>query len=539
MMEQEIQTQSESSKRAGLLDDQHRSAGGKIKRNAIFNVLRVVIAAPIPLLLTPYIIHHVGARSFGIWAVLYAIANLTSLADFGLVGTLSKHVAEYWADRDFVRLNKLISTGVVLFGTIAILVSIAFALLQKPVFFVLFRNADAYGPQLVHSYYLLVPVVAFNILSFPLSSIATGLQRMDITSFLSSVNLGSAAILSFLFLHAGYGLTGLVAATLGGSIIAFTANLLIVPRLVPTLKVSLCNATIGEAKQLLAFSSQVYVVQMAVAIQNNVEKFLLSRMTGAFYAGWYEVASDISVKVRSVPGLMLTPLLSAASDLHAHKDEARLAKLYQRAHKYLAMIGIPIVAWTIAMAPVFVLLWLGPTFSSVVLPIRVLVPVQFLNLATGPGALILFGKGYVRPATLTASVGLAVNLVASGLLIWRFGFAGAFVGTTLAIMFSSVWYFILFHRYTKYPFWSIVQGAYFKPILCSTLLAASISFLCPPAAKWSSLVLCTAIFGVLYLAALILTRFFDRFDLDQIPGRIRASALRKSLLTSNKPAGSA
>jgi hypothetical protein len=99
-------------------------------------------------------------------------------------------------------------------------------------------------------------------------------------------------------------------------------------------------------------------------------------------------------------------------------------------------------------------------------------------------------------------------------------------------MFSSVWYFILFHRYTKYPFWSIVQRAYFKPILCSTLLAASISLLCPPAARWSSLVLCTAIFGVLYLAALILTRFFDRFDLDQIPGRIRASALRKALLGS-------
>ena len=532
MTEEQIQTRTESGKRQGLLDDRHRLAGDKIKRNAVFNVLRVVIAAPIPLLLTPYIIHHIGARSFGIWAVLYAIANLTSLADFGLVGTLSKHVAEYWANRDIVRLNMLISTGMVLFGTIAFLACIAFALLQRPIFFILFRNTQTLGPQLIHSYYLLVPVVAFNILSFPLFSIAAGLQRMDITSLLSSINLGTSAILSFLFLHAGYGLTGLMAATLAGSMIAFTANLLLVPRLVPALKINLRNSSFGEANRLFRFSSQVYVVQMAVAIQNNIEKFLLSRMTGALFAGWYEVASDVSVKVRSVPGLMLTPLLSAASDLHAHKDEARLAKLYQRAHKYLAMIGIPIVAWTIAVAPAFVLLWLGPMFSSVVLPIRVLVPVQFLNLATGPGALILFGKGYVRPATLTASVGLVFNLVASSLLIWRFGFAGAFIGTTVAIMFSSVWYFILFHRYTKYPFWNIIQSAYFKPILCSTLLAASISVLCPPAARWSSLVLGTAIFGVLYLAALILTRFFDRFDVEQMPGYIRFSALGRVVLGS-------
>ena len=189
-MEEGIQTQPKSSKRPGLFDDEHLSAGGKIKRNAFFNVLRIVVAAPILLLLTPYIIHRIGARLFGIWAVLYAIANLTSLADFGLVGTLSKHVAEYWANRDYVRLNRLISTGTVLFGAIAILASTALALLQKPVFFALFSNAPAYGPQLVHAYYLLVPVVAFNILSFPFASLATGLQRMDITSVLSSANLG-------------------------------------------------------------------------------------------------------------------------------------------------------------------------------------------------------------------------------------------------------------------------------------------------------------------------------------------------------------
>lgn len=532
MTGQAIQTRTESSKKPGLLDDQHRLAGDKIKRNAVFNVLRIVIYAPIPLLLTPYIIHHIGAHSFGIWAVLYAMANLTSLADFGLVGTLSKHVAEYWAKRDFVRLNKLISTGFVLFGSIAFLASITLTLLQKPIFALVFRQAHTIGPQLIYSYYLLIPIVAVNILNFPLSSIATGLQRMDITSLLSSANIGSAAILSFIFLHAGYGMTGLMAATLTGSIIAFTANLLLVPRLLPMLKINLRNSSIEETRSLLAFSSQLYVVQMAVAISNNVEKFLLSRMAGALYAGWYELASDFSVKVRSVPGLLLTPLLSAASDLHAHTDEARLAKLYQRAHKYLAMIGVPIVVWTLAVSPVFVFLWLGSAFSPIVLPIRVLVPVQFLNLATGPGTLILLGKGYARPATLTSSVGLVVNLVASGLLIWRFGFAGAFIGTTIAMTFSSVWGFILFHEYTRYPFWSTIQEAYVKPILCSTILAASISLLCPPGAKWFSLVFRTAIFGVFYLMALVLSRFFDRFDVDQIPGYLRYSALGKILLGS-------
>jgi O-antigen/teichoic acid export membrane protein len=138
----------------------------------------------------------------------------------------------------------------------------------------------------------------------------------------------------------------------------------------------------------------------------------------------------------------------------------------------------------------------------------------------------------VRPATLTSGAGLVINLVASGLLIWRFGFAGAFIGIAISNTFSSVWYFILFHRYTKYAFWSVVQTAYFKPILCSTLLATLMSLWWPSEVKWSSLVLRTAVFGLLYLATLILTRFFDHFDLEQIPSRIRVSALGKAMLGS-------
>src|SRR5512135_298806 len=85
-----------------------RSLGAKIIRNVLFGGLRYVLVLPIPFVMTPLILHKVGVAGYGTWAVFLAINGLTSLADLGLVGTLSKFVAEYYARRDFNALSKLV-----------------------------------------------------------------------------------------------------------------------------------------------------------------------------------------------------------------------------------------------------------------------------------------------------------------------------------------------------------------------------------------------------------------------------------------------
>src|ERR1700689_2196428 len=92
-----------------------RSLGLKIMRNVVFGGLRYVLMIPIPFFMTPLILHRIGVPGYGTWAVFLAINGLTSLADLGLVGTLSKFVAEYSARQDFIALNRLLNSGLALF----------------------------------------------------------------------------------------------------------------------------------------------------------------------------------------------------------------------------------------------------------------------------------------------------------------------------------------------------------------------------------------------------------------------------------------
>src|SRR5690348_5783628 len=80
---------------------QQRPIGTKIVHNVAFGFLRVAITAPVPFLLTPFLLRHLGTQGFGAWAVLLSINSLTSLADVGIMGTLTKHVSQYHTRQDY------------------------------------------------------------------------------------------------------------------------------------------------------------------------------------------------------------------------------------------------------------------------------------------------------------------------------------------------------------------------------------------------------------------------------------------------------
>src|SRR5208282_2921426 len=125
-------------------------------------------------------------------------------------------------------------------------------------------------------------------------------------------------------------------------------------------------------------------------------------------------------------------------------------ELYYRSHKYLALFGVPVVCYVVAISHRFVELWLGPSLTIIALPLSVLLLVNFLNLATGPGFLIFAGSGYMRPGVQSAIMGIVLNVFLSLGLIYKFGFAGAVLGTSSAIIIASAYFISMFHRRTHY-----------------------------------------------------------------------------------------
>jgi hypothetical protein len=117
--------------------------GTQLIRNAMFGGLRYVFVVPIPSVMTPLILHKIGAAGYGTSAVFLATNGLTSLADLGLVGTLSKFAAESYAKRDLPSLSRLVNPGFGLFPLRAFVIGAALWIAGPLLASRLFRGSTA------------------------------------------------------------------------------------------------------------------------------------------------------------------------------------------------------------------------------------------------------------------------------------------------------------------------------------------------------------------------------------------------------------
>jgi O-antigen/teichoic acid export membrane protein len=514
-----------------LLKPEGIPLGAKVTRNVIYNAARSIILAPLPFFMIPYFLKKLGLAGYGTWAVFLAVNGMTSLADFGLVTSISKHVSQYYALRDFRALGQLLSTSLVLYLGIAFAAGGFLWASSRVLVAALFRNSTLPTAELMALWNYLILLVFANILTLLFSSVVVGLQRMDLTTGMTSLNLVLSAGLSVVFLHQELGLRGILYGYLAA---AWTVTILyayMVWRLLPGLRLRVASCRWGVAREILSFSMQTYVTQVAVAIHNQIEKFYLARFVGVIPVGWYEISSDLALKLRGIPSLVLTPVMPAASELDARRDHRKLTDLYFRAHKYLAFIGVPLMVYIVLVSRRFIALWVGPSLSIIAIPLCVLVVVNFFNLMTGPGLLILVGKGRLRPGLYSAVFGIVLNLTLSFVLIRLYGFQGAVIGTSLSLCFASGFFLFKFQRETKSSFLEMLKVAYVKPIVSSLLVAGVVFFfLRAVAVSWGGLFSGGLLFGAAYSLLLLLFRFFDHIDLAIVERIVRVPSFIRRIV---------
>ncbi len=497
--------------------------GRKIVRSVAFGALRYVLLIPVPFVMTPFILHKIGVTGYGTWAVFLAMNSLTSLADLGLVGTLSKFVAEYYAHRNFATLSRLLSSAAALFLLLGCAVAIVVAGMTQLLATAFFRGSYVSHTELVFLLRCFLLVIVANIFVLLLSSITSGLQRLDITYMMSAANILLSAIGGGLLLLRGWGLRGLVYAYAGSALLTVIGYLVIVKKLLPQVRVNPIHFEVSEARQLLGFSLRLYVIQATVGIQNQIDKVLLALLIGVAPVGWFDIASDVALKTRGVIGLILGPILPAASELNALHDERRTQELYYRSHKYLALFGIPVVVCASVFSRRFVELWLGSGMTMIATPLSLLITVFFFNLASGPGFLILAGRGYLKPAIQSCVLGIVINCVLSFGLIYKFGFAGAAIGTSVSIFAAAVFLIWAFHRESGYPFGRLLRESYLKPALSSLLVIAPLGAAYPPKTlSWVGLAAAGFAFSALYALVILLSQFFDEYDWTKIESYLPA-----------------
>jgi O-antigen/teichoic acid export membrane protein len=307
---------------------------------------------------------------------------------------------------------------------------------------------------------------------FALSSLLTlsngilfGLQRYDVTATIRmSVGVVRALLLIGVVLLGGK-LTQLVLVEVGVSIALFVLSWIAVVRFVPGYRFSL-RPQKAVLKELIRFGSQLQVGHVAHLVAMHFDKLILSALLGLQAVAFYDLGAKIVGIARTLPPLLVSATMPIASALHAAGEKERLWQLFRKGTQVLAWAGMPVFLWACVGSEPLLRAWVGVVTPESQITLWLLSIGFFIKAYSEMGYNVIVGTGQPdveMKRSLTAGL---LNVLLSAGLIHAVGFAGAPLGTSLALCVAAAMLFVALGRQFGKP-----VGHFLTPLLLPGLAA--------------------------------------------------------------------
>ncbi len=167
-------------------------------KSSYYRTLEISISTILSLLLTPYLIHHLGNENYGLWILVLSTMGWFSFIDLGFSYTVQRSIVLALGEHDEHRINVVFSVAIVLFsvlGAIAALCMILLALFPE-LLGVKAENQEMTSIVLV----VLAIKIFFDFVMGAFHGFYTAYLRMDIDANLSSFNTLIKAILVYILI---------------------------------------------------------------------------------------------------------------------------------------------------------------------------------------------------------------------------------------------------------------------------------------------------------------------------------------------------
>ncbi|ENZ81058.1 MAG: oligosaccharide flippase family protein [Aquamicrobium sp.] len=367
---------------------------GGLKRNAVWNLLEVLLSSLVLFVLYRLILKHLGVASLGVWSLVLATTSLARVADLGASGGLGRYVAVSQARGQG-------GEEALVYVETALLTNTAFYLVLG---FVLYWPAwwglglSIHGPALEQARSLL----PFAIGSFVLQNIANvltgalvGFHRSYQKSMLMLVTLMAQAGVAVASVKT-LGLRGVALAQIVQYLLLTGAGWFLVARAAgKTGFVLPWRVRMAPLRELMGFGLRLQALNIASFLFEPFTKFAFSSLGGLSALGMYELASRGILQVRQLvvaPGQNLPPLFAAAYE----RDAAEMRRIYESALTVMAAAsGISMLGMAVG-SPLISLVWLHHVDSLFIVFSCILAAGWFFNTVSAPGYFLGIGTGRLR-----------------------------------------------------------------------------------------------------------------------------------------------
>ncbi len=343
-------------------------------------------------------------------------------------------------------------------------------------------------------------VMSLDAVSLIFYGILRGQQRLRFEALGMFVGQCVTAALSITAVFLGWGVYGLIAALIGGSLWNVAWGWMNVRR-------RKVEVTTPPWKELFHQALPFALAGIFVKVYSYVDTLLLRQFHHDAEVGYYAVAYKVTYALQFLPLTFVAALYPSMSAVHAKGDHDGLKKIFSGSLRLMMLISAPIAALLSGFAPRFIPLIYGQAYAASIAPMSilpwVLIPI-FLDFPIGS---LLNATRRASRKTTAMGVAMVINIIGNLFLVPLYGSSGAAISgvvTFIALLLIGGWFVRKDIPSMTWAVWLVFRGVCVAAIVWFAIRFVAILMPLPMAVLFT---------GALALVLLLVTRLFSLQDL--------------------------
>jgi O-antigen/teichoic acid export membrane protein len=380
-------------------------------------------------LLMPFLVHHLGDRTYGYWALVGAILGYYGVLDFGIVTAVEWHVAKAIGENDATAANRALSTSFYVFaalGSVILLVTVVLAgfahlFISVPSDAALFRKV------------ILITGLGFAI-GFPGRAFLGALSahlRWDLISITNQSALLLRTGLIVGVIEAGGGLVALATVSVLTDILVFLSFYIALRRIQDQFKLSFALASVKTLKGLLPYSLFTFIIKMNDQLRLYIDPVVVTAFVGVGAVTHYAIGQRLSLAFRDSMIALLGMLAPWFGRLFGSRDYGAIRKVLEFGTRVSVSVATAITCLLLLYGRQFIENWMGKSYLDAYWVLFFLVSAAFFEVSQFPSMSYLYGVSRHRFLAYITLIEAGLNVALSLYLVRIIGIAGVALGTTI------------------------------------------------------------------------------------------------------------
>jgi O-antigen/teichoic acid export membrane protein len=389
--------------------------------------------------MTPFVVHHLGDSSYGIWALVLQLTGYMGVVDVGLRSALVRFVSRFQAQGDQESLDRLLNSTFTVYAMMVpacFLVAAAVAHFGLPYMHI--------PPELLRvarlTIFIAAGCIACDFIFATSHACLAGFSRWDLMNSVWIPVLLVRTALSVVFLKMGFGLLTLAWIQFGMTLAGYSAELPILRSLIPKYRFRWQRPEMLHMRPIMEHGWYSFLLSFANRINYQVDSVVIAVFLPIEQVTYYIIGLRLVEYLRDLLNSTTMIFAPMVSSFEAVGETHRVASTLIRGTKYSLFVAFLGAGSLLGLGSDFIRLWMGPRFAGPSGTVVIIMAIGIIGSCTQfASAQVLYGLSKHRLNVNWTFVESILNIGLSVGLVRRYGILGVAAGTAIANIIIRGW----------------------------------------------------------------------------------------------------